>query len=140
MSKAFVAALCAWTLAFAFIGFSGASWMTAPTLVVAVGLTALWFAHIGAFALRMAIATERATHAPTRNISTQTAVPASFGRRQFAAEFVRAAAFAAVATVLTLRASTALAQGKCDCSKCRTGQSCCPTANGYCGCFPMRCP
>ncbi len=26
--------------------------------------------------------------------------------------------------------------GKCDCSKCRSDQICCPTANGYCGCFP----
>ena len=33
-----------------------------------------------------------------------------------------------------------LASGKCDCSKCREGQSCCPTANGYCGCFPFPCP
>jgi len=30
--------------------------------------------------------------------------------------------------------------GTCDCSKCRSDQYCCPTANGYCGCFPMPCP
>lgn len=30
--------------------------------------------------------------------------------------------------------------GNCDCSKCRANQYCCPTANGYCGCFPMPCP
>lgn len=30
--------------------------------------------------------------------------------------------------------------GTCDCSKCRANQYCCPTANGYCGCFPMPCP
>ena len=28
----------------------------------------------------------------------------------------------------------------CDCSKCRSGQSCCPTAGGQCGCFPFKCP
>jgi hypothetical protein len=32
------------------------------------------------------------------------------------------------------------ATGTCDCSKCRSNQYCCPTANGYCGCFPMPCP
>jgi hypothetical protein len=32
------------------------------------------------------------------------------------------------------------ASGTCDCSKCRSDQYCCPTANGYCGCFPMPCP
>lgn len=36
--------------------------------------------------------------------------------------------------------SVELATGTCDCSKCKAGQSCCPTANGYCGCFPMPCP
>jgi hypothetical protein len=30
--------------------------------------------------------------------------------------------------------------GTCDCSKCSADQYCCPTANGYCGCFPMPCP
>lgn len=30
--------------------------------------------------------------------------------------------------------------GNCDCSKCRANQSCCPTANGFCGCFPFACP
>ena len=41
---------------------------------------------------------------------------------------------------LSNQSSTELATGSCDCSKCRSGQYCCPTANGYCGCFPMPCP
>ncbi len=39
------------------------------------------------------------------------------------------------------KSNTVLAAGTCDCSKCRSGQVCCHTANGYCGCFPagIRC-
>lgn len=42
-----------------------------------------------------------------------------------------------LANGLQLRAS-----GNCDCSKCRSDQVCCQTANGYCGCFPggIQCP
>jgi hypothetical protein len=42
--------------------------------------------------------------------------------------------------ILNSNAVTAVAQGNCDCSKCSSNQYCCPTANGYCGCFPMACP
>ena len=38
--------------------------------------------------------------------------------------------------ILNGRSNTILAAGTCDCSKCRSDQVCCPTANGYCGCFP----
>ena len=39
-----------------------------------------------------------------------------------------------------LRTQSVIPVGTCDCSKCRANQYCCPTANGYCGCFPMPCP
>ena len=39
-----------------------------------------------------------------------------------------------------LKAQSVTPLGTCDCSKCRSNQYCCPTANGYCGCFPMPCP
>jgi hypothetical protein len=35
-----------------------------------------------------------------------------------------------------LHGNTIMAAGTCDCSKCRSDQVCCRTANGYCGCFP----
>jgi hypothetical protein len=46
----------------------------------------------------------------------------------------------AVPCDMSTASSTRVAQrckNTCDCSP---GQSCCPTANGYCGCFPFRCP
>ena len=39
-----------------------------------------------------------------------------------------------------LKTQSTISLGTCDCSKCRANQYCCPTANGYCGCFPMPCP
>lgn len=38
--------------------------------------------------------------------------------------------------ILNEKPNTVLVAGKCDCSKCSSSQVCCPTANGYCGCFP----
>jgi hypothetical protein len=141
MHKAFLAALGAWALVFALIAFSGASWMATPMMIAALGLTALWLAHIAAFALRTAMAARHATRDLSLSKTAQTVAPAPFSRRQLAAEFARVAAYAAVATALTARANSVLAQGRCDCSKCRSDQVCCPTANGYCGCFPkgIRC-
>jgi hypothetical protein len=140
MRKALLAAFGAWALALAATAFTDASWLAMPMAVVALGVTALWLAHICAFALRTTMA---AGHA-TRDISAGTSAPAvataPFSRRQFAAEFARVAVFAAIATALSARANTVLAQGRCDCSKCRSDQNCCPTANGYCGCFPVKCP
>jgi hypothetical protein len=134
MRQAFLATLGAWGLAAALIALDVGSWMATPMVVVAIGLTALWLAHVAAFALRVAIS---ARHAEVEPSSTG----ASPDRRQFAAEFARVAAFAVVATALATRTNSVLAQGRCDCSKCSSNQVCCPTANGYCGCFPkgIRC-
>ena len=136
MRKAFLAALAAWALAFAMIGLSVASWITTSMIVVALGLTALWLAHIAAFALRTVMATKHATGDLFTSKTAQMAAHPPFNRRQFAVEFVRTAALAVVATALTVRANSVLAAGNCDCSKCRSDQVCCHTANGYCGCFP----
>jgi hypothetical protein len=136
MRKAFLATIAAWPIFFVITAFSGASWMWAPMLVAAVGLTALWLAHIGAFALRTTMAARHATLDLSASKSAQTVVTAASSRRQFVAEFARTAAVAAVATALSARANTVLAAGTCDCSKCRSDQVCCRTANGYCGCFP----
>lgn len=40
----------------------------------------------------------------------------------------------------SLKTQSIVPLGTCDCSKCRSNQYWCPTANGYCGCFPMPCP
>ena len=37
---------------------------------------------------------------------------------------------------LNWKANNIVSAGTCDCSKCRSDQVCCATANGYCGCFP----
>ncbi len=87
MRKAFLAALGAWTLAFALIALSVASWMETPMVVVALGLTALWLAHIAAFALRAAMAARHATSDLLPSKPAQMVAPAPFSRRQFAAEF-----------------------------------------------------
>jgi hypothetical protein len=134
MRQAFLATLGAWGLAAVLIALDVGSGMATPMVVVAIGLTTLWLAHVAAFALRVAMS---ARHAEVDLSSTG----ASPNRRQFAAEFARVAAFAIVATTLATRTSSVLAQGRCDCSKCSSNQVCCPTANGYCGCFPkgIRC-
>lgn len=140
MRQALLAAFGTWALALAATAFTDASWIVAPMVVAALGLTALWLAHVCAFSLRATIAASCATRDISAGESAQTVAAAPFSRRQFAAEFARVAVVAAMATALSARASTVLAQGRCDCSKCRSNQYCCPTANGYCGCFPVPCP
>lgn len=48
--------------------------------------------------------------------------------------------YAASCSISSLKKQSVIPLGNCDCSKCRSNQYCCPTANGYCGCFPMPCP
>ena len=136
MHKAFLAALIAWVLTFVIIAFDGTFWLSALIAIAASSLTALWLAHISAFALRTAIAVGQSTRDLFPRKPAQPVAQAPFSRRKFAAEFARAAAFAAIATALATSANTVLAAGNCDCSKCRSDQKCCPTAGGYCGCFP----
>ena len=135
MHTAFLAALGAWVLAFAATALGGAAWLTASLLFAAFGLTALWLAHIGTFAIRATMAGRRATGDPAASDTMPASARAPFSRRRFAAEVARAAVFAAAATALSVRATTVLA-ANCDCSKCSTNQVCCHTANGSCGCFP----
>jgi hypothetical protein len=134
MRQAFLAALVAWVVALAWIAIDVGSGAAAPLVGLAIGLTALWLAHVAAFALRAATAIG---HGEADIAAGRTAL----SRRQFAAEFVRVAALTVAATALSTGANSALAQGRCDCSKCSSNQVCCPTANGYCGCFPkgIRC-
>ena len=132
--KAFLSAICASALAFTFSALSGPSWVVAPMMVAALCLTALWLAHIGAFGLRTASAVRRAS------MSASKPTPGAFSRRRFLAEFARAAVVVTIATALTARPNTVTAQRRCDCSRCRSDQYCCPTAQGYCGCFPFPCP
>ena len=99
MRKAFLAALGAWALVFTVTAFSFASWLFSPMAVVALSLTALWLAHIGAFALRTTMAARRATLDLSASKPSQAVVPATSSRRQFVAQFARASAFAAIATL-----------------------------------------
>lgn len=48
--------------------------------------------------------------------------------------------YATSCSITSLKNQSVITLGNCDCSKCRSNQYCCPTANGYCGCFPMPCP
>ena len=60
MRQAFLAALGAWGLAAALIALDVGSWMATPMVVVAIGLTGLWLAHVAAFALRVAMSARHA--------------------------------------------------------------------------------
>ena len=137
MRKAFLAAFAAWVTAVFTIAVGGPLWMGAATAIVALGLTALWLAHIGAFARRMTTVPPHAVSALAVSVPARTGT-APFSRRQLMSKFARMATFAVVASVLSTRANSAFARGTCDCSKCSA--YCCPTANGYCGCFPFPCP
>jgi len=129
--KAFLAAACSSALAFPLGALAPDSWVATAALVAALTLTALWLAHIGALAVRLMIASKRSELAEA---------PAPLERRKFLADFARGAAVAITATTLAVKASTSLAQGRCDCSRCSSEQYCCPTAGGSCGCFPFPCP
>jgi hypothetical protein len=118
MRQAFLATLGAWFLAGA-LGPFAARDITGLAMGLAVSLTLLWLAHLGAYALRAARVTN------DRPVES---------RRRFAANLLKAAGAMAAITALS---GTALADGCCDCSKCRTDQVCCKTANGCCGCFPQ---
>jgi hypothetical protein len=127
MRKAFLFAAFAWVLVFASAICGAASWVVTATIIAALCLSMLALAHISVFAFRVA---------KVEPAQDQTSVkpPAALSRRQFASEFARAAAFAALGTMLAAGANSAFAA--CDCSKCRSDQVCCKTAGGQCGCFP----
>src|ERR1700687_3904635 len=126
MRQSFLAALCAWTSVVALQLFVGESTLTATAIVVALGLAALWVAHLVAYATR-AVATPKVRR-------DRTAIQASLmSRRETIPAFARALGAIALATALP--ATTVFADAKCDCSRCSSDQYCCPTANGYCGCF-----
>lgn len=137
MRKAFLATFAAWAIAIITVAVSGSPWAVASTTIAALGLTALWLAHIWAFALRTTKAPQHAASDLSVSGPPQT-VPAPFSRRQFTAKFARMATFAVVTSALSMSVGKAFATGTCDCSKCTS--YCCPTANGYCGCFPFPCP
>ena len=140
-SKAFLAAVAAWGIAFGVTAFGDVSWLSPSVTGAAICLSLLWLAHLGVFALRITMATQRSsTLDPSPGASEQTIPAAPNSRRHFVSQFARTAVVVAVATAFSARAYTALAATNCDCSKCRSDQSCCPTANGQCGCFPFRCP
>jgi len=40
------------------------------------------------------------------------------------------------AGIMDRKPNATFAANTCDCSKCRSNQVCCRTANGGCGCFP----
>lgn len=61
MHEAFLVALGAWVLTFVIIAFDGTFWLSALIAIAASSLTALWLAHISAFALRRAIAVGHST-------------------------------------------------------------------------------
>jgi hypothetical protein len=116
MRKAFLAALVAWVFAGAGL-LAGWAWLGASLALAAAGLSALWLAHLSAFA-------GRATH------SSRPARPDRplLSRRTLIGEFTRAAAFAALATAISTRAALAAGcvqppspcsqNSDCSCSSC----------------------
>lgn len=124
MRQSFLAAFIAWTLAIAVWVIIGNDAITDTTLIIAICLTALWTAHLIAYAVRSAANSERLQGTGFEMKS----------RREIIPTFARALGAMALATVFPREG--AFAQNCCDCSKCGSGQVCCKTANGCCGCFP----
>jgi hypothetical protein len=125
MRQAFLAASGFWVLAMLAEAAGAAAWALDAALLVAGGLTVLWIGHVAAFALRSALAASR-MKAKAGSAAEAAAAPRLWSRRELAAEFARAAAFAAVATALSARAALACTQlpigcssnGDCTCSNC----------------------
>lgn len=131
MGQAFLVAIAASAVTAAAVLFGLPYWLTVVALIVVAASLLLWLCHIVAYALRTTLS---AKNAETNEVQGEVGL----SRRAFAATFAKSAAYAIVTTAfVTVSAS---AQGRCNCSQCRPEQSCCPTANGYCGCFPFRCP
>ncbi len=137
MRQSLFAAVGSCLATFAIAALGAPSWAVAALGSVALGLNALWMAHVAAFAMRAAVAPKHAIENLSAGKYPKTVEPARLSRRHFAAKLARAAG---AAIALSALANSVLAAGNCDCSKCRSDQYCCPTANGYCGCFPMQCP
>jgi hypothetical protein len=133
MRQAFLAALTAWALAIAIKVSSGRDLTAIVTMAVALGLTGLWMTHLGVYAARVAAAGKYLNKETNKS-------PAAPSRRELVGQIGHVALAVGAGAFIALRASTALGAGNCDCSKCSSSQACCPTANGYCGCFPVACP
>lgn len=134
MQKAFVASMAVGVAAAIFVWINGVNRVGLVVSLAALGVAALWFGHVIAYALRI-IGSSAPVGSRRAAVSSDTASGSS--RRQIAIEFARLLAATAVASA-ALPGGAAWAS--CDCSKCRSNQYCCPTANGSCGCFPMKCP
>lgn len=137
MGQSFVTALCTWIATVGAVAFQSSPIIAALLLAAALVSTMLWIAHIIVFAIRVSVG-----GAQKKSPSLGETNPAEIqrrSRRKVISQFVRAAAVGVAATVSILP-NAVFAAGNCDCSKCRSNQNCCPTANGYCGCFPMACP
>lgn len=128
MRQAFLAALFSW-IAVAATGVAvDETIVTVALAAVALGLSALWLAHLATYAARV---TARGGAAPAAGKGD------GLSRRELIPVFARTLGGIALATAMP---AAAFGEGTCDCSKCNSDQYCCPTANGYCGCFPMPCP
>jgi hypothetical protein len=128
MQKAFVAALSTSLIPIIIVWFAGSNELTTTLFFGAAAMTALWAAHVIAFAGRTW------TRNSLQRSSALTSVP-SVSRRQLGLHFVRLLGSTAVLSATVFGAGSALA-ANCDCSKCSSSQVCCKTANGACGCFP----
>ena len=130
MRQSLLAAACAWTIVFVLQLLRGEHTVAVAATVVAFALSTLWVSHLVAYAARSVAVPDRrdrvTSHGPLMS------------RRETIPAFARALGAMALATAWP--ATRAFADAKCDCSKCTSEQYCCPTANGYCGCFPTACP
>ena len=118
MRRSFAAAALAWLVTAGLAVGHGPSSLVMAMAIAAAAATALWLAHVLAFAARASL--PDATRAPRDGSGT----PSS--RRDFALAFARAALFAALATAISARAAFACTQlpkscssnDDCECSKC----------------------
>jgi hypothetical protein len=122
MRKSFLAALAAWAMVFVADAMRVPSAAGMALTLVSLGLSALWLAHVAAFA-------GRATAAAMSKGSSGATMPTSSplrSRREVAIEFARTTAFVALATALSTKVALACVQppkscsanSDCTCSQC----------------------
>ena len=136
MRRAFLVALGAWALSFVAAALGVGSWAVTAMAIAALGLTALWVAHVIAFALRAKEeAAEKRTVEQPSGGDARDGAPAVLSRRKAVADFARVLVFAAAATAISARAALACVQlpvkcssnSDCTCSGCCAGSICQPS-------------
>lgn len=129
MRQSFLVALAAWAAAIIARVMDGSGALSIGIALGAGALSLLWVAHLLAYAARSVAPLPAGDSSGAETLSRRDIIP----------KFARAVG---VMALVTATPASVWAQSCCDCSKCASGQNCCNTAHGCCGCFPggVSCP